>query len=97
MMRSSLLTIERAEVENRNPLTPFKFHAPIFASLADDAVHFGHAVLMNEVENRFMGERVTNTFLAHIIIRTKQISHTVNILGAIAITTSMSRVMRGCA
>src|SRR5207248_6394689 len=62
---------EGVEVANGNFLTPLKLQPPIFRSPTDDAVHFDYALLMNEVENRFMSDGFANIFLAHVIVGPK--------------------------
>src|SRR4029077_6514516 len=58
---------KRREIENGDFLTPLKFDLPVFARLANDAIDFNHAFVVDEIEDRLLSDRLRDVLFAHIV------------------------------
>src|SRR5207249_1717707 len=60
------------EIENRHLLPPLELDLSVFVLLADNTVHFDHAFVVDQIEDRFVLDRLPNTLFAQVIFRLKQ-------------------------
>src|ERR1017187_406515 len=71
----------RLEVFNFDPLAAVEFRKAILVLFADDAVHLDDAFVVDQVEQRLVGDGTVHGFARNVVVGAEQFNHALGVAG----------------